>query len=103
MGNVIRITESGLQKVIRNIVEQNIEINEIHGKGFWKPVWTEDDQILALYNSLYGVSRLGISRKDIATKIIGSSPDSFIKQTSNFDFLNGRSGLRRNKTEIGKV
>jgi len=64
-------------------------------KGAYKPEWDKEDQILAMFNSLYGVEELGVTKKFIANKIIGTSLVSFIKQTSNFDYLDGRGGFKR--------
>jgi hypothetical protein len=62
----------------------------------WKSEWNEGDQMLAMYNSLYGIEDLGMGNKqEIAENIIGSSLASFNQQSSNFDFLSGKGGLDR--------
>ncbi|HOH61205.1 MAG TPA: hypothetical protein PK698_01800 [Bacilli bacterium] len=97
MKRFIRLTESELKRIIKNVIkEDDVDINEYGRKGQWKSEWNEGDQMLAMYNSLYGIDDLGMGGKlYIAHKIIGSSVASFNQQTSNFDYLDGRGGLNR--------
>ena len=87
----IRITESQIDSVIRSRI-----LNELGGqKGLWKEEWDKEDQMLAMYNSLYGIEELGMSKQEVAEKIIGSSLGSLAQQTSNFDFRHTGKGLGR--------
>jgi len=72
-------------------------VNESRPKGFYKPLWTKNDQILALYVSMYGDESLPITLDEVATKVIGTSPASLKKEAANFSALDGRPGLRREK------
>lgn len=95
----IVLSESQLTRIVEKISQQKL-INEYGQKGKWKSKWDKEDAILCLYNSLFGIERLGISKEDLAQNIIGSSVDSLNQQTSNFDFLDGRGGLdRENKLQ----
>jgi len=103
MGKKIRLTESQFNSVIKfrllsesPIKPINPKLDTLPGsKGRWKDEWNEDDQILGMFNSLYGIEELGISKRDAAEKIIGTSEGSFAKQTSNFDYLRTGEGLDR--------
>jgi len=85
----ILLRESQLKPLIR------LRLIEYGQKGRWKPEWDKGDQILAMYNSLYGIEEFGMSKKDVAEKIIGTSLASFNQQTSNFDFQHTGEGLDR--------
>lgn len=90
MKRKIRLTESQFDKVLHYKI-----LNEYGKKGRWKPEWYKEDQMLAMYNSFYGIQELGLNKEEVANNIIGSSIDSFNQQSSNFDFLDGRGGLDR--------
>lgn len=78
------------------------EINEVldHKPTHLKDPWDRDDQIIAMYNSLYGLEKLGFTEKNVANNAIGTTAGSLKMQTSNFDYLDGRDGLDRpNKTQ----
>ena len=85
----ILLRESQLKPLIR------LRLIEYGQKGKWKPEWDKEDQILAMYNSLYGIEEFGMSKKEVAEKIIGTSLASFNQQTSNFDFQRTGQGLDR--------
>jgi hypothetical protein len=90
MKKKIKLTESQFDVVLRYKI-----LNEYGKKGRWKPEWYKEDQMLAMYNSFYGIQELGMGKEEVANKIIGSSVDAFNQQSSNFDFLDGRGGLDR--------
>lgn len=90
MKRKIRLTESQFDKLLHYKV-----LREYGRKGLWKPEWNEEDQILAMYNSLYGIEELGLNKEQTANDIIGTSVASFNQQTSNFDFLSTGKGLDR--------
>lgn len=90
MGKKIRVTESQLRQVVKSRMLQ-----EYGRKGAWKPEWNKNDQILAMFNSMYGLETLGMSKKDVAENIIGTSLASLNQQTSNFDYLRTGVGLDR--------
>lgn len=89
MSKKIKLTETQINSIVNRV------INEYGKKGRWKPEWYEEDQMLAMYNSFYGIQELGLSKEEAANNIIGSSLASFNQQSSNFDFLDGRGGLDR--------
>lgn len=89
MGKKIRVSENQLQSVIKH------KLTEYGRKGLWKPEWEKEDQILAMYNALYGIEEFGMSKAEVAEKIIGTSVDSFNQQTSNFHFRHTGEGLDR--------
>jgi hypothetical protein len=89
MKKVFRISESQL----KTIIEQ--EISEVGRRGAYKEEWNEDDQTLAFFNARYGVEELGFTLKEIAENVIGTSIGSLQKQTANFKYLMGFSGLDR--------
>lgn len=90
---IVQITESQLKKILR------MQINEGARKGEYKEKWTEEEQMLAFYAAKFDLKKLGVNTKEIAD-IIGTSEDSFKKQTANFSFLLGNPGLdRKNKTQ----
>jgi len=91
----IKLTESQLKSIIRDVLYEQNEIDEYGRKGRWKDEWTPEDQMLAMYNSFYGIEELGMNKDEVARDIIGTSVDSFNQQSSNFDFLDGRGGLDR--------
>ena len=95
MKNKIRIKESQLIQIISEVINQQTNLIEYGRKGFWKPEWDEFDQMLAMFNSKYGIDELGFPKEYIAKNIIGSSVDSFNQMTSNFDYLDGKGGLDR--------
>jgi len=97
MKKIVRLTEVELKNVIKNVInEKTINVNEAGRKGLWKSKWNEEDQMLAMYNSLYGIEELGVGNKEyVAHNIIGSSLAAFNQQSSNFDYLDGRNGLDR--------
>lgn len=90
MGKKIRLSEEQF-----NVLLDYRLIKEYGVKGKWKEEWNPEDQMLAMYNSFYGIEELGLSKNDVAENIIGTSVDSFNQQSSNFDFLDGRGGLDR--------
>lgn len=90
MGKKIRLTESQMKSVVTQRM-----LNEYGRKGAWKPEWNEQDQILAMFNSMYGLETLGMSKQDVAEQIIGTSLASLNQQTSNFDYLRTGAGLDR--------
>jgi len=94
MKRKIRLTESQLHTIIKKVIREQ-ELDEYGRKGLWKPEWNEKDQMLAMYNSLYGIEELGVNKEETASDIIGTSLASFNQQTSNFDFLSGKGGLSR--------
>ena len=85
---IVQITESQLKKILYN------QINEGARKGEYKEKWTEQEQLLAFYAAKFNLKNLGVNTKEIA-EIIGTSEGSFVKQTSNFNFLLGKGGLDR--------
>lgn len=92
---VVKLTEEQMKMVLESMVNEQTEIDEYGKKGKWKEVWNEEDQLLAMYNSLYGIEELGVTKEEIANRIIGSSVAAFNQQSSNFDYLDGRGGLDR--------
>jgi hypothetical protein len=94
MGTILKLTESQMKLVINSV------INEGGKRGQYKEVWNFDDQTLAMYNSRFSIEDLGISKDEVAEVIIGSSVGSFVQQSSNFDYLDGKNGLDRpNETQ----
>lgn len=90
---IVQITESQLKKILR------MQINEGARKGEYKEKWSEKEQLLAFYAAKFNLKNLGVNTEEIA-EIIGTSEGSFMKQTSNFNFLLGKNGLDRpNKTQ----
>jgi hypothetical protein len=89
MKKVFKITESQL----KSLIEQ--ELSEVGKRGAYKEEWNEDDQTLAFFNAKYGVEELGFSLQEIAETVIGTSIASLQKQTANFKYLMGFSGLDR--------
>jgi len=63
--------------------------------GIWKDKWDKDDLTLAFYHSIYGSRGLGITSRELAETVIGSSLGSLKKQGYNFDYLRGLPGLGR--------
>lgn len=63
--------------------------------GIYKDKWEKDDLTLALYNSIYGTRGLGMTEKELAEDVIGSSLSSLKMQSANFDHLRGLRGLDR--------
>lgn len=98
MGKVIILSESQFDIVLKRKLLEQSDINERGRKGLWKPEWNEEDQMLAMYNSLYGIEDLGFNKEETAENIIGTSLASFNQQSSNFDFLSGKGGLDRPHT-----
>jgi hypothetical protein len=95
MKKIIKLTEVQFDNVLKRKLEEQSDINERGRKGLWKSEWNEEDQMLAMYNSLYGIEELGINKEQTAEDVIGTSLASFNQQTSNFDFLSGKGGLDR--------
>lgn len=58
-------------------------------KGIWKDEWDEGDTILTLYFAKYGTVGLGLTAKEIAENVIGSSFTSLNKQAANMNYLMG--------------
>jgi hypothetical protein len=85
----IILTEKQLKDLI------GLQINEAGVRGTYKEEWNEYDQTLAFFNAKYGVEELGFSKREIAEDIIGTSVASLQKQTANFKYLMGYSGLDR--------
>ena len=98
MGKIIRISESQLDNILKHKISEQTDLNERGRRGVWKQEWNEEDQMLAMYNSLYGVESLGYNKYEIAEDIIGSSVAALSKQTSNFDYLRGLPGYDRSNT-----
>ena len=93
---VIRLNKSGFTALVKyGVIKEQSNLDEYGRKGTWKSEWKYDDQILAMYNSRYGIEDLGFNKQEVAEDIIGSSVASFNKQTSNFNFLDGKGGLDR--------
>ena len=65
------------------------------GRGIWKDKWEKDDLILTYYFSTYGTKGLGLTDRELAQDIIGSSLNSLKMQASNYDHLKGLTGLDR--------
>lgn len=59
--------------------------------------------MLCLYNSIYGLSGLGVTEEQLAKDVIGSSVDALRQQTANFNHLRGLGGLGRNSTDSSSV
>jgi len=59
--------------------------------------------LLCLYNSIYGLSGLGVTEEQLAKDVIGSSVDALRQQTANFNHLRGLGGLGRNSTDSSSV
>jgi len=89
MKKKILLKESQLKPLIR------LRLIEYGQKGRWKPEWDKEDQMLAMYNALYGIEEFGINKQEVAEKIIGTSLASFNQQTANFDFQHTGQGLDR--------
>jgi hypothetical protein len=87
MSRKIWIRESQLMSMIYDVLMEQNELDEYGRRGRWKPEWHEEDQLLAMYNYLYGVEELGLNKQEIMDKIIGSSVDAFNQQTNNFESL----------------
>jgi hypothetical protein len=86
----VRLTETQLKSVIK------YRLTELGGqKGLWKEEWDKEDQMLAMYNALYGIEEFGMSKQEVAEKIIGTSLGSFVQQSSNFDWRHTGQGLDR--------
>ena len=77
---------------MKNIQSFNEFINEA---GIWKDKWDKGDLTLAFYFAIYGTRGLGMTGRELAEGVIGSSYSSLKKQSSNFDFLRGLNGLNR--------
>jgi hypothetical protein len=92
---IVQLNESYLIDLIKKRIQEQSDLSERGHKGLWKSEWNEEDQMLAMYNSLYGIEDLGFNKKEVAEDIIGSSLDSLNQQTSNFDFLSGKNGYSR--------
>lgn len=90
----IMLTESQAKRVIDFIVLEQSDLDEYGVKGRYKPVWDKEDHILAMFNSRYGIEDLGFSKSYIANKIIGTSESSLIKSSLNFDWMDGKAGLK---------
>lgn len=101
MKKIVQLTERELKTMIKSLLkEQEDDVNEYGRKGQWKPEWNEEDQMLAMYNSLYGIQELGEGKLYVAHSIIGTSVASFNQQSSNFDYLHTGRGLDRpNETQ----
>lgn len=99
MKKYVQLTENELKNVIIDILneENGFELTEYGHRGLWKPKWSEQDQLLAMYNYLYGIEDLGINKEELMDEVIGSSVDSFNQQTANFRSLytNRTEGLPR--------
>lgn len=92
MKKKIILTEAQFKKVLHYKI-----LNEYGQKGKWKAEWSEQDQLLAMYNHLYGIEDLGINKAELMDKIIGSSIGALNQQTANFRSLytDRREGLHR--------
>jgi len=90
MGKKIRLSGKQLRSVVTSRM-----LLEYGRKGQWKPEWTKEDQILAMFNDMYGLETLGMTKQDVAENIIGSSLDALNQQTANFKFLRTGEGLNR--------
>jgi len=88
------LTESQVKRIINFIVLEQSDLDEKRTKGNYKPEWDKEDHILAMYNSRYGLEGLGFSIEDIANNIIGTSKDSLIQSSLNFDSMDGKGGLK---------
>jgi len=77
------LSESQLKNIVNGM------INEGGKRGKYKEVWNDDDQTLAMYNALYGIEELGVTKEEVANKVIGSSLSAFVQQSLNFEFLAG--------------
>jgi len=95
MKRIIKLTEVQFDDVLSCKLKEQLDLNERGRKGLWKSEWNPEDQMLAMYNSLYGIESLGINKQEAAENIIGSSLASFNQQSSNFDYLSGKGGLDR--------
>jgi len=88
--------ESYLLDLVKYHIREQSDLNEGGRRGLWKPVWNKEDQMLAMYNAQYGLEDLGMgNQREIVETIIGSSIDSLVQQTSNFNYLLGKGGLSR--------
>lgn len=83
----IRITESQLKYVKQSYLNEGKRV-------FYKREWDKEDQILAMFNSRYGVAELGFTEEYIANNVIGTSKSSFIMSSANFNSLDGDTGLK---------
>ena len=92
-----------LLDLVKKHIQEQSDLNESGRRGLWKSEWNEEDQILAMFNALYGIEDLGISKEELMSDVIGSSLGSLAKQTANFKFLNGEPGLDRPHTKQSPV
>lgn len=90
-----------LQSLV-DILKRKVDVLK-EGRGVWKDKWEKDDLILTYYYSVYGTRGLGLSERELAQDIIGSSLNSLKMQSSNFDFLKGYTGLDRPHTIQSEV
>ena len=106
MKRVIRITESQLDNVIQRLLikeqtEGNPEKKPKKENSRMKPVWYEDDLLLALYNEKYGLEELwpgnfkndAERREDFTNQVIGSTGASLLKQGLNFRRLRTKNTI----------
>ena len=82
--------KSELIQIIKECISE-LKLNE--RAGVWKDSWNKDDTILTLYNAKFGTRGLGITTKELAEDIIGSSKASLYQQTANIEFLLTGEGL----------
>lgn len=86
MKKVIKLKESDLKNFISKIL--------LEKKIFYKRVWDKEDQILAMFNSRFGVRELGVTSSYVANNVIGTTTNSFNLSTLNFDSMDGKVGLK---------
>jgi len=95
----IKVTESQIKRIVNTLTES--ELKEYGTPGLYKKQWTEDDQVIAFYIAKFGEEifkrTTGFTLNDVATDVIGTSPDSLKHQIANFKSLmdGGKSGLNR--------
>lgn len=99
-----KLTEEQLYNLI-DIIREDVKNQESknEGRGIWRDKWDKDDLILTYYFSTYGTKGLGLTDRELAQDVIGSSLNSLKMQASNYDHLKGLTGLDRphsTQTEI---
>jgi len=115
MKKIIRLTESGFNVILKELIQEQKEIDEAGGQRI-KPFWNEEDQLMALYNEKYGLGDIwpgefrndAQRREDFTNQVIGSSGASLLKQGLNFRRLRTKNtinpeGYSREAAEMQKL
>ena len=84
---------------LKRLIQEQKEIDEVGTR--MKPHWSEEDQVLALYNEKYGLADVwpgefrndAQRREDFSNQVIGSTGASLLKQGLNFRWLRTKNTL----------